>query len=92
MAKVNQIACANDMLSVTHRVKVKALVSRGKDLAMKIGLFQLLWIVEFCIIFKYGIPLRFQLIIDKCFLSFSPFNEAEVFLFRALSLTKWNRV
>lgn len=92
MTEVNSIVCANDMLSVTHRANIKALASREEDLAMKIGLLQLLWILEFCIIFKYGIPLRFQLIIDKCFLSFSPFNEAEVFLLRALSLSKWNRV
>lgn len=80
MAKVNPIVCANDMLSVTFWINVKAWVSRKKDLAIKIAHFQLLWLVEFCMIFKYGISLRFQLIIDKFFLSCSPLLKRFSFL------------
>jgi len=36
MTKVNPTACANVMLSVTYWVNIKALVSRKKDLAIKI--------------------------------------------------------
>lgn len=78
--------------AVCHIPGKRKSFGKKKYLAIKIWHFQLLWLVEFCMIFKYGISLTFQLIIDKCFLSFSPFNEPEIFLFRALSLSKWNRV
>lgn len=63
-------------------------VSRKIDLAIN----QLLRLVEFGTIFKHWISVKFQLIVDKCFLNFLPFNEPGVFLFRTLSDSEWNIV
>lgn len=65
--QVNPIARANYLLSVIYWVNVKTWVIKKKDLAIKFWHFQLLCLLEFCLIFKYWISFRFQLISDKCF-------------------------